>query len=364
MKYINCSIAECIERNRGRRIFVFGAGANLRFYESSDLQILSDNVVAVLDNGNAKEVMLNGKTLPVQNPECLKEEANCSVIITTSVYMVDMTKQLEKMQLSDGIELYIYPLMTLEGNYRLTEKERQIVFGRTGRQRIPKVIHAFWFSGSEKPYDYQKCIDSWKKCCPDYEIKEYNTENYDVTKHPFLKRAVEVGAWAYATDYARLDVLSQEGGIYMDMDVELLRPIDGLLKHEGVFSFFSDGAIDLAAFMVSKENPVPKKLIASYDTIPLPNTKKEFEQYYQPLQVMHELEKYGVRMNGRFQVIEGNLFLPRYLMMPLDCAIYKMNDNEDTFAVHRANAGWKDESYAAKKADRNQKFYERLRLLY
>ena len=360
MKYIDCTIDECVDRNRNRKIYVFGAGGNIRFYESSPLKQLKDQVAGILDNGNITALSLFGREIPVHKPEAVKDEENCAVIITTSIHMADMFGQLKQMGLPDSVEVYIYPLMTLRDDHLLTEEEKRILFSESGKQRIPKVIHSFWFSGTEKPKEYTDCIDSWKRYCPDYEIREYNADNYDTEKHPFLKKAVETGAWAYATDYARLDVLSREGGIYLDMDVEILKPVDFLLKHKGVFSFFSDGGIDLAAFMAAPDNPIPARLLKLYDNVRIPETKKGFEAFFQPLYVLRELERCGVDMNGSFQEVDGTLFLPRYLMMPLDVAVYEQNDNEDTFMVHHANAGWKEESYGESKARRNRAFCREL----
>lgn len=97
---------------------------------------------------------------------------------------------------------------------------------------IPKVIHYCWFGGKPIPNDVKKCINSWKKKCPDYEIKCWNESNFDVNAHPFTKAAYEAKAWAFVSDYARLKVVYDHGGIYLDTDVELLKNLDFLLKYD------------------------------------------------------------------------------------------------------------------------------------
>lgn len=87
---------------------------------------------------------------------------------------------------------------------------------------IPKVIHYCWFSEKEIPEKYQKCIESWEKCCPDYEIKRWDESNYDISKNPYMKEAYEHQKWGFVPDYARLDILYHYGGIYIDTDVELV----------------------------------------------------------------------------------------------------------------------------------------------
>ena len=90
---------------------------------------------------------------------------------------------------------------------------------------IPKVIHYCWFGGKPIPNDVKKCINSWKKKCGDYEIKCWNESNFDVNAHPFTKAAYEAKAWAFVSDYARLKVVYDHGGIYLDTDVELLKKL-------------------------------------------------------------------------------------------------------------------------------------------
>jgi len=100
---------------------------------------------------------------------------------------------------------------------------------------IPKTIHYCWFGGSPKPEIIEKCIASWRKFCPDYEIIEWNESNYDVNKCDFIREAYDEKAWAFVSDYARIDLIAQHGGIYMDTDVELFGSLDNFLSFDGFF---------------------------------------------------------------------------------------------------------------------------------
>lgn len=77
---------------------------------------------------------------------------------------------------------------------------------------IPKIIHYCWFGGSEKPDIVKKCIASWKKFCPDWEIKEWNESNFDTSILPYMKEAYEMKKWAFVSDVARLLIIYQSGG--------------------------------------------------------------------------------------------------------------------------------------------------------
>lgn len=95
---------------------------------------------------------------------------------------------------------------------------------------IPKIIHYCWFGRGEMPELAQKCIESWHKYMPDYEYKLWNEDNFDVNSVPYVKEAYEARKFAFVTDYVRLYALYTEGGIYMDTDVEVLKPYDDLLS--------------------------------------------------------------------------------------------------------------------------------------
>ena len=109
---------------------------------------------------------------------------------------------------------------------------------------IPKTIHYCWFGGNPLPPLAVKCIKSWKKYCPDYEIIEWSEKNFDVSSAPlYVRQAYEAKKWAFVTDYVRLYAMTTCGGVYMDTDVELVKPIDTYLSHEAFSGFEDDTCI-------------------------------------------------------------------------------------------------------------------------
>lgn len=94
---------------------------------------------------------------------------------------------------------------------------------------IPKTIHYCWFGRGPKPHLIRKCIESWRRVMPDYEIKEWNEDNFPMEQFPFAQEAYAEKMWAFVSDICRLYVLSKEGGIYLDTDVEVFKRFDCFL---------------------------------------------------------------------------------------------------------------------------------------
>lgn len=132
---------------------------------------------------------------------------------------------------------------------------------------IPKKIHYVWFGRGEKDERTKHCIETWKKYLPDYEIIEWNEDNFDINYNDFTKQAYEQKKWAFVSDVARLYALYTEGGIYMDTDVEVYQSLDKFLNEEG-FTGFEVVHYPATATMGSiKGNPVIKMMLDYYDCV-------------------------------------------------------------------------------------------------
>ncbi len=342
----NCSVPEFKKEAGKKRIIPFGVGSWFKALEAEDLGFLAEQCPYAIDNNNEKsKVNLHGKEIPVCAPEKLKTEADCIVLLVSPVYMYDMYIQLEEMRLEGNITCYGFPFMTITDSFEIDEKllkkclrdKSQII-----DTKIPRIIHGCWFSGEMKPQSYQKCFDSWKKICPNYDIREWTMDNYDIFKHPFLKKAIEVKAWAFASDFARLDILYQFGGFYLDMDVELIQSMDDLLDNPMVLGFAKSTTVDLAVIGVKPHHPLIKELLDKYDEISVPETREEFNACFQPSLVRDVIKKTGVRFNGQLQIMDdGTVFLPRTFFYPMDTVIFEKTAlTKYTHAIHYDNFGW------------------------
>lgn len=129
---------------------------------------------------------------------------------------------------------------------------------------IPKKIHYCWFGGKPKPESFYICLESWKKFLPQYEIIEWNESNFDFNVCEYVKLAVEQTQWAFVSDYARAQALYEQGGIYMDIDVEVKFPLDEFLVHRAFSGFEVKGSPFTALWGTEVGHPWPKKVLDFY----------------------------------------------------------------------------------------------------
>ncbi len=118
----------------------------------------------------------------------------------------------------------------------------------------------------------KKCIESWKKFCPDYEIKRWDETNYDISKNEYMRQAYENKKWAFVSDYARLDIIHEYGGIYLDTDVELIKSIDDLLGNNVFMGIGCTGGVNTGlGFGAEAEMPVIRDMLECYDGLSFVN---------------------------------------------------------------------------------------------
>lgn len=136
---------------------------------------------------------------------------------------------------------------------------------------IPKKIHYCWFGGAPQPESFKICLASWKKYLPDYEIVEWNESNFDVQCCEYVRKAAEHKRWAFVSDYARALALFEQGGIYMDIDVEVKHNLDEFLHHRAFSGFEISGSPFTALWATEAGHPWPQKVLEFYQG------KKDFD---------------------------------------------------------------------------------------
>ena len=205
---------------------------------------------------------------------------------------------------------------------------------------IPKVIHYCWFGKGEKPKLAYKCIDSWKKYCPDYEIIEWNEDNFDINCCPYVKEAYESRRFAFVTDYVRLYVMFTQGGIYMDTDVEVTRNLDEFLVHKGFSGFESETQIPTGIMAGEKGFPLFEKLLSYYDGRHFLDKNGNQDTTTNVITITAMLSERGFIPNGKYQVVDEFALYPRDYFCPLDDSTGVMYDSKNTATIHWFNKSW------------------------
>lgn len=352
MKTVNTSMYRFIRYIDDKNVYIYGVGDTYQsLMKREPYKLIHHRVAGYIDNGKAgQEIHVFGKSHPVYKQDFLKTVGQGVVLLCGVKYISEMYRALCTLNLPDSVECFILPLIWAVSDGQDNEDiKKRINDENCCEGQIEKKIHCFWFSGDKKPQKYQMCIDSWKRVCPDYEIMEWNAQNYDYEKNMFVKQAFEKHKWAFVSDYARLDVIYHYGGIYLDMDVELFKRFDPFLKFKAFFNFGTQFDIDLGSgFGSVKENPFLERLLELYrdkefvDKDGMPMVWK----YAQPAFIRDSFKHAGVQMNGDMQLVDDMLFLPRKYYTPMDdFFLQNFVQCEETRGIHQYNAGWCTEEF-------------------
>lgn len=206
---------------------------------------------------------------------------------------------------------------------------------------IPKVIHYIWLGGKPLPKIAEKCIKSWKKYCPDYEIKRWDESNININLCKYTSQAYEAKKYAFVADVARFDILQKEGGIYLDIDVELVASLDPFLNEKAIMGFETESSIAPGLILAcEKNNPIIKYYLDTYINDEFINSKGEQNLETICQRVTNHLVKNGLKLNNQnqkvlnFSIYSSDYFCAKSLT---DGVIRK---TKNTVAVHHYFGSW------------------------
>ncbi len=206
---------------------------------------------------------------------------------------------------------------------------------------IPKVIHYCWFGKGDMPKLAKKCIKSWKKYCPDYEFVLHTEDNFDLTQNRYMREAYEAGKWAFVSDYARLKIIYDNGGIYLDTDVELIKSIDDLVRLKGFMGFDEKGIVATGlGFGAEKGNKIVSEFLKDYDDIPFVLPDGSFDLTPCPDRNTEALKRLGMDVDNKNQTFMDVTFLPDEYLCPMDYYTGKKTITDKTYSIHHYSASW------------------------
>lgn len=218
---------------------------------------------------------------------------------------------------------------------------------------IPKVIHYCWFGKKPLPDMAQKCITSWRKYFPDYIIKEWNEDNFNINIIPYTKDAYQAKKYAFVSDYARFWILYNHGGIYFDVDVEVIKSMDDIIQ-KGAFMGREKGSSDiLVAPGLGLACPsglsIYKELLDLYTTLSFVNEDGTFNLTTIVQYTTTMLKKNGLKNINTIQNICDIYIYPEDYFCPMDKITKETIITENSRSIHLYDASWLPFSFHLKR---------------
>lgn len=332
-------------------IVCFGSGRSFTTFLCDNME-LHEKILCIIDNDEKKQGMMKDGFRIYSLKEFIElGNRNIAVVITSTKYYRDIIKQLDAVDFFDGIDAYI-------DNWNKNKFETHHYSLLKGQPKIPRTIHYCWFGGSVIPEHLQKCIDSWKKFCPDYEIIRWDESNYEISKNKYMKQAYESKKYGFVPDYARLDIIDRHGGIYLDTDVELIRNLDELLSYDFYCGFEDEQYINLGSgFGAVQGHPLIRKMMDTYEDLDFVKNGK-FNLIASPVYQSKIMQEQGFLLNGEYQEKNGIGVLPCDAFAAGGSLLLPDEMSEHTFSIHHYDASWVAD------ANNVRKIHEDLHKLY
>ena len=349
MLFKTLTFNEFLSLAQNQNVICFGSGIGLRnfVYRMKANHLENQVITTIVDNDpfwHDKTLKIFDRTYTVKPVSWLKDNIKNS-IVCVMVYnrekVADIRQQLNGYsELSNTIVcgqndfFFMNPLYQRAEKYILPDNIHV-----SEQPLIPKVIHYCWFGKNPIPEQYKIWMNSWKKFCPDYKIIRWDESNYDINKHKYVKAAYEAGKWAFVSDFARLDIVYEHGGIYLDTDVELIKSLDDFLYQDG-FAGYSVGELLNTGygFGARARLPIIKKLLNEYDNERFCDFSDKREQIC--VRVCPEIQTGYLYRNGytytnKILNVEGLRIYPA----PVLCGEEKLR-TKYTYAVHHYAGSW------------------------
>ena len=207
---------------------------------------------------------------------------------------------------------------------------------------IPRTIHYVWLGDQPLPEEGQKYIEGWQKLNPDFKLRRWTEKDIDLTKYPLVKKALDERQWAFAADIIRMYAVYNEGGIYLDTDIELLKPLVELVKYKAFACWESHFWFTTAVFGAEKHSPWIGKILKRYEqgsTKQKINTNTYLKTVHSPS--VYAKDFYNLHLNGKTQVyndefltLSSDYFCPKHYMTG------KMHKTKNTMAIHHYASTW------------------------
>lgn len=323
-----------------RQIVLYGAGASAKlilqaFYGKG----LKERIAFAVDKNDALDGtscrVTDGISVPVISLSRFLETYGDTVksrfiILITPFAALRIVEELDRISQLDGAEAYLYAL--------ITDKKSPAPFSLQSLDSpaIPRRIHYIWIGEKPMPQGDVANIESWKRYCPGYEIIRWDEKSYDFGRNRYTREAYRAKQYMYATDYVRKDILYRYGGIYLDTDVELIKPLDALLYNEAFIGIEDGGQLNSGSGLGAVAgHPMMQELMEVYEEERFVNEDGSYNlQYNTWYETRHMLSR-GYELKNRYQKINGLVCLPKEVLMPESTVGLYDTYTENTVSNHK-----------------------------
>lgn len=347
MRKVRYTIEELSVVSENRKLYCYGCGdylINTLFGGTLSEYHLEQKVSLIIDNDPQKygtDLRIMDCSIPICSFDQVKDRVDVTtIIVISSLYRYEeIEKQL--CNLLDDVDAEYSILVNDMFLYREDDKIGDIIKNnRNLKQRIPKTIHWCWFGGNELPKTLNKCLDSWKIKCADYEIIEWNEKTFDISSNVFVKEAYEKKKYAFVTDYVRLWCIYNFGGIYLDSDVEVLKELDSFLGHSAFSGFEDRFYIPTGIMGGEKGNSWYEYLLSYYDNRHFV-TEKGLDLTTNCVIISKmTFAKFGHAFMNGYHDFKDVTFYPQEVFCPINLTTKELNTTKNTHCIHWFSGSW------------------------
>lgn len=330
---------------RNNKLILFGAGQGfldtVEILCKIDKSLLSQIDYIVDNNRVGNSINLFRRIISVYSPEYLKKNwKKEQIIIISTQYYEEICTQLDQYEeLNDAVVLFYEYIETsrLMSEFWLPDSLKI-----SDKSLIPKIIHYCWFGRNPIPERYKEWMSTWKKYCPDYEIVEWNEDNYDYKKNEYMYEAYKAGKWGFVPDYARLDIIYNHGGIYLDTDVELVQNLDNLLYQKAFAGLQGDLRVanGLGFGAIPHLNNIRKQMMV-YNNKHFISKDGQMDLTPAPTMQTEVMLECGYKKINKYQVVDDVTILPAPVLGGIIGSSVIVD--ERVYAIHHYDGSWTTE---------------------
>lgn len=346
MILINACFEQFISESSGKKLVCFGAGNTFADLIHKHAKSALEEKITYFVDSNKEKVFtfleINGKRITIFPTDYLrKEKVEDIVLLITSKFYEEICEYLDREQMFDKLHTYIWlpPFMCLHTQHKAEVSLNELHVSRN--YQIPKIIHYCWFGRGDMGERERRCLESWRQYCPEYKICLWNEDNYDVTKNTYMRDAYDNKKWSFVSDYARLDIIYQYGGIYLDTDVELIKPLDLLINFRGFFGFENFQLLNTGlGFGAVPGVSLVKDLRDLYENISFLLPDGNFNLQSCPMYHTSFFKDIGIKPKTEIQTYEDIVLLPEEYLCPINQLTGLLQLSKNTFAIHSFSCSW------------------------